>query len=330
MRKRASAVLVVAALLAGACSPFILPSGPDTAQPGLAMPFFTARDGMKLPYRAWLPDTEPAAIIVGVHGFNDHSGTFTRAAPFWAKSGISVYAYDQRGFGGGIPAGVWAGRDRMARDLRDFTETVRAAHPGAPLYLVGVSMGGAVVMHALTGPEAERPAATGVVLVAPAVWGRDTMPVAYSATLWAAAHSLPWMKLSGQSLNRVPSDNTEMLRELGRDPRVIKRTRVDAIWGLVNLMDASYAAAPRQPGPILLLYGAKDEIVPPAPIIDVHQRMKPAARLVLYPRGYHMLLRDLQAKTVWRDIAAWIADRDAPLPSGADTDAAVRLKALAN
>ena len=31
-----------------------------------------------------------------------------------------------------------------------------------------------------------------------------------------------------------------------------------------------------------------------------------------------MLLRDLQAETVWRDLAAWIADGDAPLPSGAD------------
>lgn len=325
MRKVVAALL--AAWLAAACSPYVLPSGPDTAQPFLAMPFFTARDGMKLPYRAWLPETKPAAVIVGIHGFNDHSGTFTRAAPFWAKKGLAVYAYDQRGFGGGIPAGVWAGRDRMARDLTDFTATVRKAHPGAPLYLVGVSMGGAVAMHALTGPEP--PETAGVVLVAPAVWGRDTMPLLYSATLWAASHSVPWVKLSGQSLNRVPSDNDKMLRELGRDPRVIKRTRVDAIWGLVNLMDASYAAAPRLTVPVLLLYGEKDEIVPPSPVLEVARRI-PAAnrRLALYPKGYHMLLRDLQAETVWRDIAAWIAAPDAPLPSGADKDAEARLGKL--
>jgi hypothetical protein len=29
-----------------------------------------------------------------------------------------------------------------------------------------------------------------------------------------------------------------------------------------------------------------------------------------------MLLRDLQAQTVWRDIAAWIDDMAAPFPSG--------------
>ncbi len=31
-----------------------------------------------------------------------------------------------------------------------------------------------------------------------------------------------------------------------------------------------------------------------------------------------MLLRDLQAEIVWRDIAAWLEDPAARLPSGAD------------
>ena len=38
-----------------------------------------------------------------------------------------------------------------------------------------------------------------------------------------------------------------------------------------------------------------------------------------------MLLRDLQARTVWVDIAAWITDPGAPLPSGADERAATIL-----
>ena len=34
-----------------------------------------------------------------------------------------------------------------------------------------------------------------------------------------------------------------------------------------------------------------------------------------------MLMRDLQAKVVWTDISAWIKQRTAPLPSGADRHA---------
>ena len=44
-------------------------------------------------------------------------------------------------------------------------------------------------------------------------------------------------------------------------------------------------------------------------------------RTALYTGGYHMLLRDLKAERVWRDIAAWIDDPRAPLPSGADARA---------
>jgi alpha-beta hydrolase superfamily lysophospholipase len=41
---------------------------------------------------------------------------------------------------------------------------------------------------------------------------------------------------------------------------------------------------------------------------------------IFYPEGYHMLLRDRQRETVLRDLAAWIADREAPPPSGLGHD----------
>ena len=40
------------------------------------------------------------------------------------------------------------------------------------------------------------------------------------------------------------------------------------------------------------------------------------ATLALDNTGYHMLLRDLDAEPVLADIAAWITDPAAPLPSG--------------
>ena len=45
-------------------------------------------------------------------------------------------------------------------------------------------------------------------------------------------------------------------------------------------------------------------------------------RLGYYPAGRHMLLRDTLAPEIRRDILAWIAAPDAPLPSGADAEGA--------
>jgi alpha-beta hydrolase superfamily lysophospholipase len=82
-------------------------------------------------------------------------------------------------------------------------------------------------------------------------------------------------------------------------------------------------------GPALILYGEKDEVIPKKPTQIMLDRIPDAAsggpRVADYANGYHMLLRDLQAETLWRDIAHWIADPASALPSGADKEARKRL-----
>ncbi|MBL6946561.1 MAG: alpha/beta hydrolase, partial [Rhodospirillales bacterium] len=70
----------------------------------------------------------------------------------------------------------------------------------------------------------------------------------------------------------------------------------------------------------------KDEIIPREPTFLMLGRLSRKGdgnqRIGLYKDGYHMLFRDLQRETVWRDVISWIKDRQAPLPSGADAHAA--------
>ena len=47
------------------------------------------------------------------------------------------------------------------------------------------------------------------------------------------------MEFSGGVGGFVASDNSDALRRLGRDPLVIRSTRVDSAVGLVDLMDAA-------------------------------------------------------------------------------------------
>ena len=110
-------------------------------------------------------------------------------------------------------------------------------------------MGAAVILAAYG--NGDRPEADGVVLSAPAVWSRDHMPFYQRGALWLGARTVPWMKLTGRGLEIRASDNDDMLRALGADPLVIKETRIDAIHGLVDLMDTALEAAPslRSPPP---------------------------------------------------------------------------------
>jgi hypothetical protein len=50
-----------------------------------------------------------------------------------------------------------------------------------------------------------------------------------------------------------------------------------------------------------------------------------SARVAVYPNGYHMLTRALGAKVELEDLAAWLTDPAAPLPSGHEADGRLTL-----
>lgn len=273
-------------------------------------------DAARLPLQVWAAEN-PRAIILGLHGMNDYANAFDAPGTWFAGKGITLYAYDQRGFGRAPGRGLWAGNGQMVRDLETVLRLVRARHPRVPVYLLGTSMGGAVALRALGGAGGEALPVDGVILAAPAVWGWSNLNALYKTSLWLGAHLLPGQTLSGRGLEIWPSDNIDMLKRLGADPLVLKETRIDAVYGLVGLMEEAYQAAEEVRVPVLLLYGAKDEIIPEEAVRKMAGHIKAPLTIAYYGKGYHMLLRDLQAETVYRDVAVWITDREMPLPSGA-------------
>jgi len=334
---RALVIVTFACVLAACAAQAVAPLGPGATATRIAARFFVTFDGQQLPMRQWLPEGKPQAVVLAAHGFNDYSKAFDKVpgtpgvGPYLAARGIAVYAYDQRGFGVSPNPGIWPGHELMAGDFADFAKVLKAQYPDVPLYGMGESMGGAVAIAALT--SANPPPLDGVVLVAPAVWARTTMPMLYRVTLWLGAHIVPGWRPTGQSLGRMASDNIDMLRDNSRDPLFIKKTRVDAVYGLSALMDAAYAGAAQVKVPVLYLYGHYDQIIPKKPTKLALTAMEAAGRdvrLAYYAKGYHMLMRDQQAATVLEDIAAFLRYARAPLPSGADKNAVARLAAAKN
>jgi alpha-beta hydrolase superfamily lysophospholipase len=302
---RAAAVAFAFGLIA-ACAPRIAERGPEGTPPAIEGSAFVTRDGIRLPLRHW-DAPSPIAVVVALHGMSDYSNAFEMPASWWAQHGITTYAYDQRSFGQSPNPGIWPGGAALRADLFDFVNAARAAHPGLPVYVLGESMGGAVVLSSLATERAPR--TDGVILVAPAVWSRSDMPLSYRVALWTISHVAPWMTFTGRGLKIWPSDNIEMLRKLARDPLFQRRTRADAIHGLADLMDEAYRAPGnlRSAPPILFLYGANDQVIPRKPTEEVIAALDGRARVKRYPHGYHMLLRDLSASQVWSDILDWIA-----------------------
>lgn len=324
-RVAAQGIICLALIVLAACVPTVQRAGSplDTFTGPRFEPAaerFISFDGAELGLTAWLPanDAEPRAVIIALHGMNDYANTFYLAGPWFAEHGVAVYAYDARGFGRSPNRGVWAGERLMTEDLRTAIIVARRVHPSAKIVVIGDSMGSAEAITTFGGPDA--PEIDRLVLVAPAVWGWSTMPDQYALALWVGAHTFPWRAVQpprGVVRTRTASDNRAALLQAGRAPHMIWSTRIDALYGLVGLMETASERAANLDGDVLFLYGAHDQIIPRNSAVAAARRLPRSARTALYENGWHWLLRDNQREVVYADILAFIDDPQGQLPSQA-------------
>ena len=184
-------------------------------------------------------------MILAVHGFNDYSNAF---------DDFGAYRREPRHRGPRLRperASAPTPMPAAGRASRPWSTTwcasasaLAALYPDTPVYLLGESMGAAVLIAAVaeSAPlecrrhDHDRARGLG---------RRSAQPASTAPRSGSRCTSRPALKLTGRGLGVMASDNIEMLRALGADPLFIKATRVDAIAGLVALMDSG--AAPRRP-----------------------------------------------------------------------------------
>ncbi len=265
------------------------------------------------PERVWQPAGPERGRVVALHGFGDHKGAFEGLGRRLAEQGFRVLAFDQRGFGEQRDRLFWPGTEALVAQAREVVRRERARSPQLPVVLLGESMGGAVALLAASGPGAVP--VDGLVLVAPAVWGGDSLPSLYRATMRMLADLVPWLRVSGRGLPVRPAEDLEVVRAIARDPLYLHEPRADAVAGLLALMDAAQAAGPALAVRTLLLVPGRDDIVPTrVQLAFAGTIAAPDCRLLLYPEARHLMLRDHGRERVWHDLSAWL--EHAPPPSG--------------
>ena len=298
-------LLMLAGLPACVAFPDAPPRSRDAA---LTETSLIAYDGAALSVTAW-PARDPGPVLIAVHGMNDYANSFALPGEWWAQNAsITTYAYDQRGFGRSPDRARWVGSKTLRADLLAAIDATRARHPASPVYVLGHSMGAAVVLSAM----AETPLPVeGVIIAAPGVWGGSQMPLLYRLSANAAAVFAPGKTLTGERAGRQATDNIDILRQMQRDPNIVKETRIKSVLGVTRIMGEAYDATDEVGGRVLFLYGEKDEIIPVKAMKKAAGRLCGAVTVRVYPDGWHMLFRDLQRQRVWRDVADWINGADA-------------------
>jgi alpha-beta hydrolase superfamily lysophospholipase len=269
--------------------------------------WFKGADGLPLFRRTWRPAGPIRAVLINVHGLGDHSGLYPALVEHFTTRGIAVYAPDVRGNGRSSGQRGYVERwDQYREDLERLIAVVRQEEPDRPIFLLGNSLGGLIVLdYVLHHPEGIR----GVIAASPPL-GRLGVPA-------------PLLAL-GRVLSRVwPrfSIRTGMdLSGLARDPVVLETVLADPLFHRVGTARLStevvaaiarvQAAAPRFPLPLLVLHGSADRMVPPDGSRAFVARVgHPDRELHEYAGAFHVLFADLNHERVLTDVERWIAAR---------------------
>ena len=247
----------------------------------------------------------PRAALIALHGLGDHSGLYPMVGEALAPRGIAVSLPDLRGNGRSPgPRGHIDAWDDLREDLRCLVQRTRAELPDAPLFLLGNSLGGLVVLdYALHHPAGLR----GVIALAPPL-GELGVP----APLLALGRVLSWV------WPRFSLETGMDLTGIARDPAVVERILADPLFhrrGTARLSTEVTATirrvqreASRFPCPVLVVHGGADRMVPPEGSRRFAARA-PQSTLLEFPGAYHALLADLDQERVLAAIGDWIVAR---------------------
>jgi alpha-beta hydrolase superfamily lysophospholipase len=255
--------------------------------------------------RRWQPDSPPKGVVVIVHGYAEHSGRYEHVAAVLRGRGFAVEAFDLRGHGKS------PGRRAYVRSADEYLDDVNAAltrarerFPRLPLFLLGHSMGGGMVaLLVIRDPQA----AHGVVLSAPSIRGRRSVPRIVGTILRVIGRLLPRLRLNKLDSALVSRD-PDVVARYDSDPLVYRggmaagtlRAMVEAGREVTRDME-------RFALPVLLVHGAEDGLTDPAGSRELFERASTADKqLKLYPGLYHEVMNEPERAEVLSDIARWL------------------------
>lgn len=269
--------------------------------------WYEGAQGERLFLRAWRPAGRPRAAAIFLHGLGDHSGLYPMIAEALVPCGLAVYAPDLRGNGRSPgPRGHVDSWSDFREDLHRLVARVRSAEPGAPLFLVGNSLGGLIVLdYALGYPEGLR----GVVALSPPL-GEIGVPPVLLALGRVASRIWPRFSLeTGMDLTGLSRD-PEVVRDVLADPLFHRRGTARLSTAVTGAIARMQEQAPRFPVPVLVMHGSADRMVRPDGSRRFIDRVgHPDKGLIEYDGAYHALLADLDRERVLADLGDWIGAR---------------------
>ena len=267
--------------------------------------FFKDGGNRQIFYQYWLPETDPRAVLLVVHGFAEHSGRYMNLVNRFVGLGYAVYAADHQGHGRSEGVRAYVERFEEYTDtLVKFREIVREAQKDKPLFLIGHSMGGLIgALHLLSHQDK----LSGAILSGPGVKAPDNIS---AVTIFAGkiiSSLMPRMGMIKLEEDAVSRD-AAVLKAYKDDP-LVYHGKITARLGaeMLKAMGRVQAEAAKIKLPILILQGTGDRLVEPDGAQMLYDKVSSVdKKIIFYKDFYHEVFNEPEHESVLNDVEKWL------------------------
>ncbi len=262
---------------------------------------------LDLYYQSWHPEGKVRAILAIVHGLGGHSGKFNNIVQHLLAKKYAIYGLDLRGHGkspgqrGYINA--WS---EFREDLQNFLRCIQQQEPGCPIFLLGHSLGGVIVIDYALRYPLEASGLRGVITLAPSIGEIGVSPL---RSLIGKLLSRVW---PGFSLNTgldisAGSRDHSVIAEYAQDKlrHTLATARLATEFFATRTWIHQHTAMWQLP--LLILHGGADSIALPEGSKIFYEQVTYLDKLrIEYPETYHEIHADLNYPEVIKDLESWL------------------------
>ncbi|KAH9177498.1 alpha beta-hydrolase [Lactarius sanguifluus] len=186
----------------------------------------------------------PRGVVVFIHGFIEHIARYEHVHKRWAEKGFVIFTFDQRGFGRTAldskksPDAVYGrtGDTDQIPDVAWALQVAQEANPTIPLFLMGHSMGGALVLSFATRANTQDSVSqlSGIIATSPCV--RLAKPPAGVAR-WIGSRVraiLPNQNIPAAVEAKFLSHDPEVVKDNENDPLIRHSASLRAVDDMLN------------------------------------------------------------------------------------------------
>ena len=269
---------------------------------------FKEPQGFNLFHQCWLPDENPRAILMIVHGLAEHSGRYMNIVNYFVPRGYAVYSFDYRGHGKSEGPRVYVDRfSDYVNDVRAFFEIVYQQHSNLKIFLVGHSIGATIALPYAVKYQSDL---SGLIISGVSLKpGASISPVMKVMARLISVLS-PKMGVTVIDASTISKDKA-VVNAYVNDP-LVYRGKITARLGaeMIKTIDKLPSQVPEIKLPVIIMHGTEDRLCNPEGSQIIYDRIGSSDKtLKLYQGLYHEIFNEPEREQVMADVATWLSTR---------------------